>query len=205
MHNPAAATGSASTYRSLTDPQPDTSLFQDIPASAQFETASATKRTGSTLGNIATAVVGAAAESAASFDKTETAPEAFVNEVRNMTPRQLRRKYAELVIHQFIRTFGSVGIFLVLALFTPPLSTCLLPPCEVPSVVSVVPLLVSFAVSAFVAVQQQFVHRFVLFWDYLLHPDDREPARWSMLIIGASVHSAHVLPGQQNGPVHSPV
>lgn len=101
-----------------------------------------------------------------------------------MTPRQLRRKYAELVIHQFIRTFGSVGIFLVLALFTPPLSTCLLPPCEVPSVVSVVPLLVLFAVSAFVAVQQQFVHRFVLFWDYLLHPDDREPARWSMLIIG---------------------
>jgi hypothetical protein len=134
------------------------------------------------------AVVGAAGGSATNVDKSAPAPKKFIEEVKKMTPVQLRRKYAELVIHQFIRAIGSVVIFVVLALFTPPLSTCLLPPCRVPSVVCmVVPLLVSFAVSAFVAVQKQFVRRLVYFWDYLLYPDDREQAGWSVLTTGSSV------------------
>jgi hypothetical protein len=73
-----------------------------------------------------------------------------------MDLKQLSCLYYQLVLHQIIRTAGAVGIFLVLALLTPPMSTCLLPPCRVPSVVSTaVPLLVSFVVSAFVAVQHK--------------------------------------------------
>jgi hypothetical protein len=93
-----------------------------------------------------------------------------------------------LLLLQVIRAVGGVCIFLILALFTPPVSTCLLPPCSMPEVViHVVPLLVSFAVSAFVTVKDKFVHRLVFAVDYFLHPEDRQPGRWSVLTSGVKL------------------
>lgn len=108
---------------------------------------------------------------------------AFQRSLVGLSHADLRRKYVELLVHQCIRAFGGTAVLLVLAVFTPPVSTCLLPPCKVPAVVqSCVPLLVSFAVSAFVVVQHKFVHRLVFAVDYLVHPADRDPARWRILV-----------------------
>lgn len=104
--------------------------------------------------------------------------EEFKRKVEAMSPAQRRRKYAELLVAQVVRTVAAVVIFLTLAVFTPPVSTCLLQPCRVPPVVShALPLLVSFAVSAFMAVQKKVINRFVYGADWLLHPKDREPGR----------------------------
>ncbi|WIA35824.1 hypothetical protein OEZ86_004211 [Tetradesmus obliquus] len=122
--------------------------------------------------------------------KTQAAANAkFTAKLAAMSAAELRRKYAELVIQQVIRSCGGVGIFMVLALFTPPVSTCLLPPCGLPPVVvAVVPLLVSFAVSAFVTVKDKFVHRLVFAFDWWMHPEDREPGRWSVLTTGVKMN-----------------
>jgi hypothetical protein len=109
-----------------------------------------------TTGNTPAAAAGASATktTSSSSSSKSSPPQAFLDELDKMDVKQLSCLYYQLVLHQIIRTAGAVGIFLVLALLTPPMSTCLLPPCRVPSVVSTaVPLLVSFVVSAFVAVQ----------------------------------------------------
>jgi hypothetical protein len=95
--------------------------------------------------------------------------EEFKRKVEDMSPAERRRKLYELYVAQFVRTAGAVVIFLVLAVFTPPISTCVLPPCAVPpSVCHVVPLLVSFAVSAFIAVQRKVISRLVKVFDWLV-------------------------------------
>lgn len=87
---------------------------------------------------------------------------------------KLRRKNGEIIMRQLIRALGGTAVLLVLAIFTPPVSTCLLPPCKVPAVVQqCVPLLVSFFVSAFIVVNDKFVSAFVEGIDFLLHHDKK--------------------------------
>jgi hypothetical protein len=90
---------------------------------------------------------------------------------------------------QAIRAVGSVCIFLALALLMLPVSTCLLPPCGVPEVIrhGIVALLVSFAVSVFVAVQHRFANSLVYVVDWFVHPEDREAGAWSVLTSGVKL------------------
>jgi hypothetical protein len=102
-----------------------------------------------------------------------------------------------LLLLQVVRAVGGVCIFLILALFTPPVSTCLLPPCSMPEVViHVVPLLVSFAVSAFITVKDKFVHRLVFAVDWFVHPEDRQPWRWNILTSAVKLDREVVAGGQ---------
>jgi hypothetical protein len=109
------------------------------------------------------------APSSSKLQKQIAKHEDFRRKVEAMSVTERRRKLYELYVAQFVRTSGAVVIFLVLALFTPPTSTCILPPCAVPpTVCHVVPLLVSFAVSAFIAVQRKVISRGVRVFDWLV-------------------------------------
>ena len=58
-----------------------------------------------------------------------------------------------LAFLDWLRATGTTLIFLVLALFTPPVSSCVFGPCTLPSVVfQALPLMVSFGISAALAV-----------------------------------------------------
>lgn len=97
----------------------------------------------------------------------------FRQQIEALNHVELRRKFLELRAEQYIHAIGATAVFLVLALFTPPVSTCLLPPCKVPAVVqSCVPLLVSFAVSAFLVVKHKFVFKTVQHVDSWWFKDD---------------------------------
>jgi len=58
-----------------------------------------------------------------------------------------------LTFLDWLRAVGTTLIFLVLALFTPPVSSCVFGPCTLPTVVfQALPLMVSFGISAALAV-----------------------------------------------------